>query len=280
MSRKIVEQNILKVLASKMLKGGYGQVAARRDFLNASKGGDIDFDIQFYDALSRSIDHLNVKIISEFDQTYPPKLKELKDHPFLIFVRGDVELFKISSLTIVGTRRSSLYGGRLVEETVTLLNEHCSKSHRKIGVISGMAYGIDRKAHSCSLAYELPSIAVVAGGLDKGFPMQNSSLVEEISRKGLLISEFPPGTSVIKGMFPMRNRLMAALGTATIVIEAPLKSGALLTAKQAIDLGRDVYAFPGDYFRESSKGSNALIVEGASPLSSKFDILDMINRIE
>lgn len=280
MSSEIVEQNILKVLASKMLIEGYGQVAARKDFMNASRGGEINFDKSIYDALCRLLEELNAKILSEFDQHYPQKLKELKDHPFLIFIRGNLDLLEIPSITIVGTRRSSLYGGSLVEETVSLLSQQCTKSNRRIGVISGMAYGIDRKTHSCSLSYDLPSISVVAGGLDKGFPMQNSSLVEEISRKGLLISEFPPGTTLIKGMFPMRNRLMAALGSATIVIEAPSKSGALLTAKQAVELGRDVYAFPGDYFRESSKGSNALIVEGASPLTSKFDILDMINRIE
>jgi DNA processing protein len=129
-----------------------------------------------------------------------------------------------------------------------------------------LAYGVDSCAHNLALKRGIGTVAVVAGGIDKGFPSGNSKLYEDLCNRGAVISEFPPGKNIVKGMFPMRNRLMAAMSSSTLVVEAGERSGSLITSQVALDLGRDVFSVPGDINRTYSRGCNRLIAGGAIPL--------------
>lgn len=201
----------------------------------------------------------------------PRKLEYLAYKPKEIYALGNVSLISERCITIVGTRKISEYGERVVD---LLINKALAKLG--IVVISGLAFGIDAMVHIKALERGIGTIAVVAGGIDKGFPPRNGYIYEKIVNKGCVISEFPKGTPVKKGMFPMRNRILAALSDITIVVEAPIGSGALITAQHALELGKEVYVTPGSIFSENSKGVHKLIKEGAGIITSFEDLLDVL----
>jgi DNA processing protein len=215
-----------------------------------------------------------ISVIAFDEKAYPEYLKQLNDFPILLFVKGKKELLSKDLFTIVGTREMTQYGSDVVEEFLDKQKDIC--------FVSGLARGIDSKVHSTCLEGKIPTIAIVAGGIYEGFPRSNIKLFEQICREGLVISEFPPGRSIIKGMFPMRNRILAGISMGTLVVESGIKGGSRITARLALEYGRDVFSVPGNIFSESSKGCNLLISQGANSVSSReeFDLLleDCIHR--
>jgi len=212
--------------------------------------------LRYKDFLTKS----RVDVLSSNQNIYPKYLKEIYDFPLVLFAKGDISLLQRSMITVVGTRKMSSYGKWSVRYILKGLK------NRDIVVVSGLANGIDAQVHKICLEYKIPTIAVVAGGLDRGYPKSNQSIYNEISNKGLIISEFPPGRKIIKGMFPMRNRILAGISSATAVIESDLRGGSLITLGLALEYGKDIYCVPCNINRYSLQGCNMAIGEGATPL--------------
>jgi len=200
---------------------------------------------------------LGVRIISYYDKEYPNLLKEIYDAPPLLFIKGNFSILNDKTLAIVGTRLASDYGlktagyfaGGLAENGVT--------------VVSGMARGIDSAAHKSAIEAGGSTIAVVGCGLDIVYPPENKNLKSRIEEHGVMVSELPFGTEPLAHNFPRRNRIISGLSYGTIVIEAGMKSGALITAQTSIDQGREVFAVPGSIYNKRTKGTHYLIRQGA-----------------
>jgi len=201
-------------------------------------------------------------VIGRGDGAYPAGLLHLADPPPVLFTRGRTELLEAESVTIVGARRATARARDLAERLAAAV----ARSGRP--VVSGMALGIDAAAHRGALSAAGPTIAVLGTGADVPYPRSQARLYREIVARGLVVSELSPGTPALPHHFPRRNRVLAALGRATVVVEAGARSGALITVDHALDLGRDVWAVPGPIERPGSEGSNRLLAEGARPLLS------------
>jgi DNA processing protein len=201
-----------------------------------------------------------VGVISSNENSYPQYLREIYDYPLVLFTKGDETLLQRKMITIVGTRDMSSYGKWSVEYIVKALK------NTGIVVVSGLANGIDAEVHRNCLKYGISTVAVVAGGIDRGYPKSNQQIYDEISKKGLILSEFPPNRKIKKGMFPMRNRILAGISVATAVIESDVKGGSLITLNLALEYGRDIYCVPCNINKYSLQGCNAAIWDGATPL--------------
>lgn len=209
----------------------------------------------------------NAALITLEDPTYPLRLAEIYDPPLLLFVRGRMLEAEQPCVAIVGTRRATPYGIRMAEKFGRELGA------RGITVVSGMANGIDAAAHRGALEAGGNTIAVLGCGVDVVYPQQNAGLMDEIIKHGSVISQFPMGTTPSPGHFPYRNRIISGMSLGTLVIEAPLSSGALITARQAAEQGREVFAVPGQIGVVNSQGPHLLIREGAKLVESVDDIL-------
>jgi len=204
---------------------------------------------------------------------YPKLLKEINDPPFCIFVRGKLKP-DIFSIAVVGTRKNTPYGKYVTEEIVTELSEN------GITIISGLALGIDGIAHLASIQSNGTTIAVLGSGINKQhiYPTNHKQLSEKIiSSGGAIISEYPPGTLPNKFTFPKRNRIVAGMSLGTLVVEAPQKSGSLITADCALQYNREVFTIPQNITSKTGIGTNNLIKEGAHPITSAKDILEILN---
>lgn len=205
------------------------------------------------------------------DVEYPELLREIHNPPRYIFCKGNVELLSKRCITIVGTREATRYGysvlNLLLKKYIGLLD---------VCIVSGMARGIDSAVHSRCLELGIPTIAVIAGGIENIFPISSGYIYDEISKKGLVIAEYDGFVEMHKGMFPMRNRILAGISDTTVVIEAGLKSGSLLTANLALEFGRDVFVVPGNIGKESSQGCNMLIKQGAEVITSPEDFMAIL----
>jgi DNA processing protein len=194
---------------------------------------------------------------------YPPEFAHLDLPPAGLFVRGDVEalqrVVQTPRVTIVGTRRATSYGARATEGFASAF------AAAGITVVSGLALGIDTRAHKAALDMGGLTVAILGCGVDVVYPRRNAWLYDKIAQTGVVASELPPGTSPARWTFPHRNRLLAALGDAVLVVEAPPASGALQTAGAAAELGRPVFAVPGSIYSEGCKGCNRLLHDGAAP---------------
>lgn len=195
---------------------------------------------------------------------------ELHDAPKEIYLRGDASCLTLPAVAVVGTRHASEHG--------MLASRSFSRAFAEYGlcVVSGLAFGVDAAAHRGALDAKGKTVAVVGSGLDDLalYPRANLRLAKDILLGGgLIVSENPPGTKPQNWDFPKRNRVIAALARVTCVIEAPEKSGALITAKYALELGREVYACPADALKESARGSNRLISSGAVPLMEPHELV-------
>ncbi|MCW1955582.1 MAG: DNA-processing protein DprA [Roseobacter sp.] len=199
---------------------------------------------------------------------YPEALYDLSDPPPLLWARGDISLLNKPSIGMVGARNASSLGGR----TARMLASELSKTGYVI--VSGLARGIDTAAHLASL--EGGTIAVLAGGVDVIYPSENAHLARDISQKGLLISEQPMGLAPQARHFPRRNRLISGLSSGLVVVEAAAKSGSLITARNALDQGREVLAVPGHPFDARASGCNMLIRDGATLVRSASDVLETL----
>lgn len=199
---------------------------------------------------------------------YPECLLHLADPPPVIFTLGSLGLLERPAVAVVGTRRATGSGRRFAERLGEVLAAH------EVPVVSGLALGIDGAAHRGALRGGGSTIAVLGTGVDGCHPPSHRSLQSRIGETGLLVSEFPPGEEVRPHHFPRRNRIIAALATAVVVVEAGRRSGALITVDHALDVGREVYAVPGDVESEGAQGVNALLRDGARPLVDPHDLLD------
>jgi DNA processing protein len=199
----------------------------------------------------------DVRVITYFDNKYPLQLREVFNPPPVIYVKGDLSFDFNTSIAVVGSRSHSDYGRQATEHFTWQL------ASWGFTIISGGARGIDSIAHTIALKAGAKTIAVLGSGIDVVFPAENKKLFESIPETGALVTEFPIGTIPDKFNFPSRNRIIAALSRGTLVIEAPEKSGALITANLAIENNRDVFAIPGRLTDGRSKGTNMLIRDGA-----------------
>ena len=204
---------------------------------------------------------------------YPRRLKEIYDAPILLFYKGNIEaLHQPRMLSIVGTRRYTEYGRNFLEQAVEQLSSSAPC------IVSGLAYGIDIIAHRQALKQGLPTIAVMASGMDIIYPAVHRATAEEIIGTGGLLTESPLGTKPDAPRFPARNRIIAALADATLVVEAQEQGGAMITAQLANDYNREVFALPGNYYQSSSKGCNKLIkTHQAHLIESAVDVLYIMN---
>ena len=205
------------------------------------------------------------------DDDYPRLLLHTADPPLLLYARGRLELLNAPALAIVGSRNASAQG----LDNARAFAQHLSQAG--LTIISGMALGIDGAAHEGGLAGRGSTIAVVGTGLDSIYPARHRALAHRIAQDGLLLSEFVLGTPPLKENFPLRNRLIAGMARGTLVVEAALASGSLITARQALEAGRDVFAIPGSIHSPQSRGCHALIKQGAKLVDSADDILGELN---
>ena len=210
-------------------------------------------------------------VVNIHSSKYPQLLKEIHNPPTNLYCKGNVDLFSKRCITIVGTREATLYGytvlNRLIQPYIRLLDT-C--------LVSGMARGIDAGVHSRCLNLKIPTVAVIAGGIENVYPISSGYIYEEICKNGLVVAEYEGLVSMHKGMFPMRNRILAGISDTVIVIEAGLRSGSLLTANLALEFGRDVFVVPGDINKESSQGCNMLVKQGAEVITSPQDLMDIL----
>ncbi len=208
-------------------------------------------------------------------EKYPIKLKECNDSPFLVYYRGTPYLNFTKIVSIVGTRKATGYGEELTRKIIEEFE------NQDILVVSGLAYGIDSYAHKFSLEYNIPTVGVLAHGLDKIYPQKNRAMAKKMLTNGGLISEFMSGTNPERENFPKRNRIVAGMSDATVVVEATSKGGALITANIANSYGRDVFAAPGRIIDPYSRGCNALIKSNrAALIESGEDVLKALNWIK
>ncbi|NNC96627.1 MAG: DNA-protecting protein DprA [Gammaproteobacteria bacterium] len=207
------------------------------------------------------------EMVSFKDPAYPALLAQLHDAPVLLFTHGNVDLLSLPQLAMVGSRHPSADG----KQTAFQFAE-CLAAGGLI-ITSGLAQGIDAESHKGALSCGR-TIAVCATGLDRVYPPANLSLAKNIAREGLLVSEFLPGTNVHKAFFPRRNRLISGLSLGTLVVEASLRSGSLITAQCALEQGREVFAIPGSIHNPMSKGCHGLIKQGAKLVENAADIIE------
>ncbi|HUU72878.1 MAG TPA: DNA-processing protein DprA [Burkholderiales bacterium] len=212
------------------------------------------------------------RILTLADKDYPRGLLEISDPPPLLYLKGESRLLQQDALAIVGSRNATPQGIDNAEAFARDL------SNNGFTVVSGLALGIDAAAHRGGLRGKGSSIAVVATGLDSVYPARNRDLAHEISQQGLLLSEFALGTKPLAGNFPRRNRLISGLAKGVLVVEAAVKSGSLITARYALEQGREVFAIPGSVHSPLSRGCHALIKQGAKLVETSTDILEEFGR--
>lgn len=218
------------------------------------------------------LDTLGVRALTWHDEAYPPRLKEIFDRPPVLYVRGQLTAADEWAVAIVGTRRATVYGRQAAEELTDGL------ARNRITIVSGLARGIDSIAHKAALHAGGRTIAALACGLDMVYPPENVKLAQEIREQGALVSDYPLGTQPRSEYFPRRNRLMVGLSLGVLVVEGDLKSGALITARQALDENREVFAVPGSIYAPTYRGTNWLIQAGQAKLVTKVeDILEELN---
>ena len=223
------------------------------------------------EAEMEKLDRHGVKAFKYNDPNYPSRLREIYDYPPLLYIRGSLFPEDEWCLAVVGTRRATVYGRQVTEEIATDLAQN------KITIVSGLAKGIDSVAHHAALAAGGRSIAVFACGLDIVYPSENASLARSIIQQGALISEYPLGTKPRADNFPRRNRIMSGMSLGVLVVEANKTSGAMITARLALEQNREVFAIPGSILSPASRGTNYLIQEGAKLVRDYTDILEELN---
>lgn len=208
-----------------------------------------------------------VRVITWFDPRFPKRLREIPDPPIVLYFSGDISLLKNPAVAVVGARECTLLGLRSVERISFDL------SRFGVTVVSGLAAGIDRQAHQSALQAVGSSIAVLGAGLDVHYPPENEDLRRAMEEKGLVITEFGPGTRPEARNFPYRNRIISGLSLGVLVAEAAARSGSLITARQATEQGREVFALPGPLGQPTFAGCHKLIKQGAALVEGAEDII-------
>jgi DNA processing protein len=212
-----------------------------------------------------AVERAGAKVIAWGEPQYPPALAAVEDAPPLLSARGNLALAERRAIAIVGARNASANGKRFARDIALQLGQH------DFAIVSGLARGIDAAAHEGSL--ETGTIAVLATGIDQVYPEENRALHEAIAARGLLLAEQPIGTEPLARHFPRRNRIISGIAMGVLVVEAALKSGSLITARFALEQGRDVFAVPGSPLDPRCRGTNDLIRRGAKLTESAEDIV-------
>jgi DNA processing protein len=219
------------------------------------------------------LEDANNHIFTLADEDYPQALLNIPDPPLLLYVKGRPDLLNRTALAIVGSRNATPQGAGNAEAFAKTLSD------AGLCIISGMAHGIDAAAHRGALRGQGSSIAIVGTGLDKVYPAANRELAHALAQQGAMISEFPLGTPPLAANFPRRNRLISGMSAGCLVVEAGLQSGSLITARLALEQGRDVFAIPGSIHAPQSKGCHALLKQGAKLVETAQDILEELGSL-
>lgn len=204
---------------------------------------------------------------------YPKLLRNIPDPPIGLFAQGDIDILNLPQIAIVGSRNPSASGLETAKAFASFLGQS------GLAITSGMAMGIDGAAHSGALSAGAPTIAVAGTGLDRVYPAQHQTLAHEIANTGCLVSEYPPGTPAIPGNFPKRNRIISGLSIGTLVVEAALRSGSLITARLALEQGREIFAIPGSIHNPLARGCHNLIRQGAKLVETAEDIIEELSSL-
>lgn len=224
------------------------------------------------DAEMEKLERYKIKVVTCNDKDYPKRLKEIYDYPPVLYIKGSILPEDDWCLAVVGTRRATVYGKQITEEIVADL------ARSKITIISGLAKGIDTIAHRSALEAGGRSLAVFASGLDIVYPAENERLAREIMEHGAIMSEYPLGMKPRAENFPRRNRILSGLSMGVLVTEADEDSGAMITARDALEQNREVFAIPGSILSPASRGTNRLIQMGEAKLvRTHMDILEELN---
>lgn len=202
-------------------------------------------------------EQLGVRILTYFDDDYPPLLRQIYDPPILLWMIGDPAVLSTPSLAIVGTRRATRYGLENAQKLTTEL------AKQGLTIISGLALGVDTAAHKSALAVGGKTVAVLGSGIDWIYPSKNKDIAAEMAGNGgAVITEFPPGSKPDAGNFPVRNRIVSGLSLGTLVVESGLKGGSMITARLAADQNREVFVIPHSLTNQNGQGCNAIIKRG------------------
>lgn len=226
----------------------------------------IDQDLEWFDS-----DRKHLIPITSKD--YPALLKEIPDPPKLLFVHGDKSLLKAHQIAIVGSRNPTAQGKENTREFAKTL------ASAGAVITSGMALGVDGIAHQAALDKGQSTIAVVGTGLDRIYPARHKELAIQISQQGALVSEFPLGTPVKASNFPVRNRIICGMSLGTLVVEAAIRSGSLITARLAMEQGREVFAIPGSIHNTLARGCHSLIKQGAKLVETAEEIIEELGAL-
>ncbi|MEG0779846.1 MAG: DNA-processing protein DprA [Oscillospiraceae bacterium] len=231
-------------------------------------------DLKLADEIMGDCDGLGLRVVTMQDADYPNRLRNIYDPPCLLYTRGRFPMFDDEvAIAVVGTRDATPYGIDCAEK----LSYGMARDGALI--VSGLARGVDAAAHRAALRAGGITAAVLGSGIDVVYPRENAYLYQDIAATGVLISPYPPGTEPKPAHFPARNRIISGLCLATLVTEAPVQSGALITAATALEQSRDVFAVPGPIDAKNSQGCNRLIRDGAGLVSEPWDILrDYVDR--
>ena len=225
-------------------------------------------DLERADRILGDCDRLGLRIITMRDVEYPDRLRNIYDPPLLLYVQGRMPRFDEEvAVAMVGTRRASPYAREMGEKLAFQM------AGLGAVIVSGLAAGGDAAAHRGALRAGGLTAAVIGGGHDVIYPREHRFLYEDIAARGVILSEYPPGTEHMAGHFPVRNRIISGLSLGVVVIEAPERSGALITAGRALDQGKDVFAIPGQVGDHHCAGSNALLRDGAGVVTDAWDVL-------
>jgi DNA processing protein len=233
--------------------------------VEARAGIDLDHELEL---LARH----GVQALTVHDDAYPRRLREIYDHPPVLFVRGTLTPADEWAVAVVGTRRVTVYGRQVAEEMARGL------ASNRVTVVSGLARGVDAVAHRAALEAGGRTIAVLACGLDLVYPPEHKRLAEQIIEQGALISDYPIGLQPRSEFFPRRNRILSGVSLGVLIVEGDVKSGAMITARQALEQNREVFAVPGSIYSPNSRGTNKLIQDGeAKPTLDVQDVLAELN---
>lgn len=220
------------------------------------------------DQVIEAYEKKGVHTLTLFDKDYPAYLQQIYDPPWVLYLKGKKSHLESNCISVVGTRTPSQYG----IDAVKLLLPPLIQNNWTI--VSGLAIGIDTEAHRIALREKGKTIAVLGSGFDYFYPPQNQNLASSIGKDQLLLSEFPPNRKAEKWHFPLRNRIISGISRGTVIIEAKVRSGSLITAEQALEQGREVFAVPGSIFAVNSQGANGLIQQGAKLTTNARDIME------
>lgn len=242
-----------------------------RDLLELSPGKSrILYQVLSDPQLRKKAEYLNSQynIVTIIEDAYPKQLREIYRPPLVLFYEGRLELLSTQILAIVGSRNATKYGRQALDQIMPGL------AYKNITICSGLARGIDSIAHRHTLGLNGNAVAVIGTGIDKVYPRENKSLQQLVAKKGLVLTEYLPGESPLAWHFPQRNRIIAGLSKAVLVIEAKERSGSLITANIALQENRSVMAVPGPIDSLNYVGCNKLIAAGAKPVLTASDVVN------